>query len=151
MRTIPVHPLINRKGIVMKNLALAKTGYKKFADGDMDGVLALFDPKIEWHESKGFPFVEGEGVYRGPKAIADKIFSKIPEYYENFHIEVDEFIEAGDRIIMVGHYTGKWKSTGKSFKANAIHVWTVKKGKMTRFFQAVDTATIINPVKAAVY
>jgi len=46
---------------------------------------------------------------------------------------------------MVGHYKGVWKETGKEFKANATHVWTVKNEKMTHFFQAVDTAEIVNP------
>jgi hypothetical protein len=45
---------------------------------------------------------------------------------------------------MVGHYTGIWKATGRKFKANATHTWTFKNGKATHFFQAVDTAEIIN-------
>ena len=45
---------------------------------------------------------------------------------------------------MAGHYMGVSKETGKEFKANATHVWTVKDKKATHFFQAVDTAEIIN-------
>jgi ketosteroid isomerase-like protein len=45
---------------------------------------------------------------------------------------------------MQGFYEGVYKPTGKKFKANAVHIWTVKDGKVTHFFQAVDTATIIN-------
>jgi len=47
----------------MKNLDLAKSGYKKFAEGDIEGVLSLFDSTMEWHECKGFPFIKGEGVF----------------------------------------------------------------------------------------
>jgi ketosteroid isomerase-like protein len=43
---------------------------------------------------------------------------------------------------MVGYYQGTNKTTGHDFKANATHVWTVKNGKMSHFFQAVDTAAI---------
>ena len=39
---------------------------------------------------------------------------------------------------------GVSKETGKEFKVNATHVWTVKDKKATHFFQAVDTAEIIN-------
>jgi len=46
---------------------------------------------------------------------------------------------------MVGYYKGIWKATGKEFKANAIHVWTVNNGKLAHFFQAAYTAEIINP------
>jgi len=134
----------------MKNLELAKKGYKKFSEGDIEGVLDMFDSKMEWHECVGFPFVKGNGISRGPEAVKKEVFDKIPEYYENFKIEIEDLMESGDRVIMAGYYTGKWKETGKKFKANAAHVWTIKNGKMTRFFQAVDTATIINPVKTPV-
>ncbi len=134
----------------MENLDLAKTGYKKFSEGDIEGVLALFDPNMEWHECEGFPFIEGNGVFKGPGDIEKYVFSRLPEHYDNFNIEIEELLECGDRVIMAGYYTGTWKATGKKFKANAVHVWTIKNEKLTRFFQAVDTATIINPVKAKV-
>jgi len=132
----------------MTNLELAKTGYKKFSERDIKGVLAMFDPRMEWHECKGFPFIKGDGIFTGPEAVAKEVFSKIPENYENFNIEIDELLECGDRVVMAGHYTGTYKETGKKFKANAVHVWTVRNEKLTRFYQAVDTATIVNPVKA---
>lgn len=134
----------------MNNLELAKNAYKKFSDGDIEGVLAMFDSKIEWHESKGFPFIKGEGISIGPEAVLNDVFSKIPTYYDNFGIEIVDLIESGNRIVMGGYYTGTWKETGKTFKANAAHIWTLKNGKFTHFFQAADTATIINPVKAKV-
>lgn len=132
----------------MKNIDLAKSGYEKFAKGDIDGVLAMFDPEMEWHECKGFPFIEGDGVFKGPEAVANGVFKMIPVHYDDFNIEIEELMECDDRVIMTGYYTGTWKATGKKFKANAVHVWTAKNEKLTRFFQAVDTATIINPVKA---
>lgn len=132
----------------MKNLDLAKSGYKKFAEGDFEGVLAMFDPKIEWNECKGFPYIEGDGVFIGPEAVAEGVLNLLPEHYDNFKIEIEDLMAYDDRVVMAGYYTGTWKATGKKFKANAVHVWTVKNGKFTRFFQAADTSTIVNPVKA---
>ena len=53
-----------------------------------------------------------------------------------------KYLEQMIKWSMVGYYQGKNKATRNSFKANATHVWTVKNGKLSRFFQAVDTATI---------
>jgi len=131
----------------MKNLDLAKSGYKKFAEGDIEGVLSLFDSTMEWHECKGFPFIKGEGVFKGPEAVAKGVFNMIPEHYDEFNIDIENLMECDDKVIMEGYYNGTWKATGKKFKANAVHIWTVKNEKLTRFFQAVDTATIVNPVK----
>ena len=129
----------------MDNVELAKQGYQYFAEGNIEGVLKLFDPKIEWIECKGFPFVAGDGIYSGPQAVAQEVFAEIPKYYDEFQIDIQELFGCGDRVIMVGYYTGVWKATGKKFKANAAHVWTVKDGKVTRYVQAVDTAAIVNP------
>ena len=129
----------------MSNLENLKKGYKYFKDQDIENVLALFDDNIVWEQCSSFPFVKGDGKYVGKQAIVENIFATIPQYYDNFSIEISDFVDGGDKIVMVGHYTGTWKATGKKFKANATHTWTYKNGKAARFFQAVDTATIFNP------
>jgi ketosteroid isomerase-like protein len=129
----------------MNNIELMKQGYQNFADGNVEAVLAIFHPEIEWNQCTGFPFTKGDGRYIGPDSVAKNIFAEIPEHYEGFNIDIQDLFEGGDKVVMVGYYKGIWKPTGKEFKANATHVWTVKDGKLTRFFQAVDTAEIVNP------
>lgn len=128
----------------MSNLELIQQGYKNFAEGNVEAVLANFDPKIEWHESTGFPYVKGDGISVGPEAVVQDVFAKIPAYFEGFNINIQELFESGDKVVMVGYYTGVWKPTGKEFKANAAHIWTIKDGKSTHMFQVADTATIIS-------
>jgi ketosteroid isomerase-like protein len=129
----------------VNNVELLKQGYQYFAEGNIEAVVALFHPEIEWEECTGFPFISGDGVSKGPDAIVQDVFSKLPEHYDGFHIKIRELFGSGDKVVMVGYYKGVWKATGKEFKANATHVWTVKEGKLTHFFQAVDTAEIVNP------
>jgi ketosteroid isomerase-like protein len=129
----------------MDNVELVKQGYQNFAEGKVEEVLALFHPEIVWDECTGFPYVSGDGIYIGPNAIVQGVFAQIPQYMDNFLVDVRELFGSGDKVVMVGYYTGTWKETGKIFKANATHEWTLKDGKVTHFFQAVDTAEIINP------
>jgi ketosteroid isomerase-like protein len=128
----------------MTNVELVKKAYSCVATGDMPGALALFDPAIEWNECKGMPFVEGDGTYIGPDAVVSKVFMNLPVYFEGFNIAINEIFCAEDKVVMQGFYQGTNKATGKSFKANATHVWTVRNGKLIRFFQAVDTAAIVS-------
>ena len=128
----------------MNNLEIIQKGYKLFAEGNVPEVLALFDPKIEWSECNGFPYIKGDGISIGPDAILQDVFAQIPLHFEGFNIEVKELFSSGNKVVMVGYYKGIWKATGKTFKANATHVWTLNNGKSTHFFQAVDTASIIN-------
>lgn len=128
----------------MDNVEILKQGYKFFAEGNIPAVLELFNSEIVWDECQGFPYIEGDGIFTGPQGIAQGVFSHIPENYNNFQIEIDELFGCDDRVVMVGHYTGVWKKTGKQFKANATHVWKFKDGKATQFFQAADSAEIMN-------
>ena len=124
---------------------MVKQGYQLFAKGDIEGVSALFHPEIEWNASQGLPYIDGDGVFIGPSAIAQNVFAKVPQNIDNFHIDIQELFGSGDKVVMVGKYQGVYKATGKEFNANATHVWTVKDGKATHYFQAVDTAEMINP------
>jgi len=128
----------------MTNVDLVKEAYSNFATGNVPAVLALFDPEIEWRECKGMPFVKGDGIYIGAEAIVTNVFMNLPVYFEGFNIAVNEIFGADDKVAMVGYYQGTNKATGNNFKANATHVWTVKDGKLTHFFQAVDTVAIIS-------
>jgi ketosteroid isomerase-like protein len=129
----------------MDNVELVKQGYQHFAEGNIEAVLELFHPEMEWDECTGFPYITGNGLFVGPNEVVQNVFAKIPENMDGFHVDARELFGSGDKVVMVGHYKGVWKETGKEFKANATHVWTVKDGKATHFFQAVDTAEIVNP------
>jgi uncharacterized protein len=128
----------------MTNVDIVKQAYSNFATGNVGGVLDLFDPAIEWHECKGMPFVNGDGIFKGHEAVVTNVFMNLPVYFDGFNIAVTEIFGFDDKVVMVGYYQGTNKATGHEFKANATHVWTVKNGKLAHFFQAVDTVTIIS-------
>lgn len=127
----------------MTNVDLVKQAYSNFATGNVEAVLAIFDPAIEWHESKGMPFVKGDGIFKGPDSIVTNVFMNLPVYFDGFNVAADQIFGSDDKVVMVGYYQGTNKATGRSFKANASHVWTVKNGKITHLFQVADTATMV--------
>ncbi len=129
----------------MSNVELLRKAYQDFAEGNIEAVVAIFHPDIEWNNCQGLPHISGDGVSIGPNAVVQENLAPIPEHFEGFHIEIQELFGCGDKVVMVGYHQGVWKATGKEFKANAIHVSTVKEGKVTHFFEAEDTAEIINP------
>ena len=130
----------------MDNVAILKEGYANFATGNMEAVLAIWDPQIEWHECKGMPIVPagGGGKLVGHQAVLENIMAKIPQLIDGFGIEIGEIFGSGDRVVMTGHYAGTLKATGKPFKAAAAHIWTFRDGKATKLIQVADTAEIIN-------
>jgi len=128
----------------MSNLENLKQGYKYFATGNMEAVLEMWAPDMVWEACPGLPYIKGDGVFKGIPAIMEGVFAHLPEHFDDFKIHTKEFVGDGDKIVMVGSYTGVWKPTGKAFDVHATHTWTYKDGKVVNFYQAVDTAAIIN-------
>ena len=121
-----------------ENVTRLQGWYEAFGRGDMPTVLAAMDPNIEWNEPQapGLPF---SGVHRGPQAVANEVFGTVPTSLEEFAVVPHEFIDAGDRVIVLGEFRGKGKARGTPFVAPFVHVFTFRDGKVTRLQNYTDT------------
>jgi ketosteroid isomerase-like protein len=122
----------------MDNLELVKRSYVAFERDDLDAVLADMDPEIEWHQAQGLPH---GGFYRGVEEVRRNIFEPLDaEWWDEFTAKPDEFLDAGEQIVVLGRYRGIAKVTGKQLDVPFVHVWTVRGGRAVRFRQFLDTA-----------
>ena len=48
----------------MSNLELTNQAYQYFAEGNMEGLVSLWNEDIIWDECTGFPYVEGDGIWK---------------------------------------------------------------------------------------
>jgi len=121
----------------MAAVELVKRSYEAFARDDLDGVLADMHPEIEWHQAQGLPH---GGFYRGLDEVRSNIFEPLDaEWWEEFSADPDEFLDAGDEVVVLGRYRGIAKGTGKRLDVPFVHVWTVDGDKAVRFRQFLDT------------
>ena len=121
----------------MAAVELVKRSYVAFARDDLDGVLADMHPEIEWHQAQGLPH---GGFYRGLDEVRRNIFEPLDaEWWEEFSADPDEFLDAGDEVVVLGRYRGIAKGTGKRLDVPFVHVWTVEGDKAVRFRQFLDT------------
>lgn len=123
----------------MSNLESVRGLYEAFARGDVPSVLGSLDADIVWTEAEGSPY---GGTYNGPSAVLEGVFMHLDSEWDGFAAVPDEFIDAGDTVVVLGQYTGSYRATKKSFKANFAHVWKVREEKAVRFVQYVDTLLI---------
>jgi ketosteroid isomerase-like protein len=131
--------------MTMSNVDLVKSVYAAFGAGDIPKVLGAMHPEICWTETAGYKY---GGVFRGPEAVLQNVFAKIPADFESFSIDVERLIDAGNVVVAQAHYVGKGKATGKSVRAAVAHVLEISDGKIVRFDQYVDSAAI-NPIIGA--
>ena len=120
------------------NLDLIRGLYEAFARGDVPGVLERMAPDIEWNEAENFPYADGN-PYVGPDAILAGIFARLGAEWDGFAAVAEEFLDAGETIVVLGRYGGTFKATGRALDAQLAHVWRVSGGKAVAFQQYTDT------------
>lgn len=125
----------------LQNVELVKGIYAAFAAGDVAGVLGRMSAEVVWNEAENFPYADGN-PYVGPNAVAGGVFARCVGEWDGFAVVVDEILDAGDTIVMLGRYRGRCKSTGRSQNAQVVHVWRVAGAKVVGFQQHVDTLQV---------
>lgn len=119
--------------------------YQAFARGDVPAVLGAMSPEIEWTEAEGFPYA---GTFRGPDAVLGGVFMRLATEWEGFAAVPQEFLSSGEKVVVFGEYSGKYRQTGKSFRAPFVHVYTVRDGMVHLFRQHTDTVLVQRAVTA---
>jgi uncharacterized protein len=121
------------------NVTVIREIYAAFAHGDGPSALSHMDRAIVWNEAENFPYAD-RNPYVGPMAVAEGVFFRLATEWDNFQAIADEFLDAGDTIISLGHYRATHKQTGIAVNAQFAHVWRVRDGKVIAFQQYTDTA-----------
>lgn len=75
------------------------------------------------------PYAVEPGTRRGRAG-----FAMVGDIYEDFELEVERFIDAGeDEVVVLAHYSGKGRGSGVPVSGEQGYVWTVREGKAVRF------------------
>jgi uncharacterized protein len=108
-----------------ENVEIVRRAYEAFARGDVEHILAVLDPAVEWHTRDNLP---DSGVYRGPQAVLGW-FATWLSAWRDFEIEAEEFIDAGDRVLVVTRQSGKGAGSGAFSEFAETHAWKLRDGK----------------------
>lgn len=120
------------------NIDTIRAVYASFAQRDIPAVLGRFAEDIEWIAADHSPLA-AESPYRGLDRVREGVFMRMGARFSHFGMRVDELFAAGDdKVIMLGIYEGAFAGA-KAFEAQVAHVWTLSRGKVTRFQQYTDT------------
>jgi uncharacterized protein len=111
-----------------KNVEIVRRGYDHYnRTGEAD--YSLLDPEVVYDVSRR---VFDPGVYRGHEGVRE--FTRlIREQWETMRIEPQDFIVAGDDMVVVPvRLVGVGKQSGAETTANAAHLWTFRDGRVIR-------------------
>lgn len=117
---------------------VVQEAYAAFGRGDVPAILELLDDKAEWKfvGAKGRPYARSA---RGKEDVASW-FGSVAATEEIQAFEPREFIAGGDRVTVLGFERTVARATGKTYEAEWVHVFTVRDGRVVRFWGMYDTA-----------
>lgn len=115
---------------------IVRATYEAFGRGDIPAVMSSWHPDITWTEPEGSPYA---GTYTGPQAIVDGVFADLNVTWTEFAVTPDEYLDAGDTVVVLGHFTGAHAGTGKTFRARFAHILRMRDGLVTSFEGIADS------------
>ena len=118
------------------SIEVVKAAYAAFGRGDIATIAALCDDKVDWQ------FNGGTRVpYSGRFGKADIVnwFGHVARYDDVQVFEPREFIHGGEHVTVIGWERCAARPSGRVFESPWIHVFTIKNGKVTRFWGMYDS------------
>jgi uncharacterized protein len=113
-----------------QDVETVRGAYTEFNSGNPQGVLDVLVEDVEWIEPGGGN--APSGTFNSPQSVGDDVFSAIPQYFDEFTAEPENFDDQGDRVVVTGRFKGKAKS-GADLDAAFEHTFDMRDGKIARF------------------
>jgi ketosteroid isomerase-like protein len=118
-----------------ENVEVVKGIYQSTAHRDWEAVMANYSPDVEL-DSSVFP---GGGVYTGLDGIREW-FRQWFGAWEEYRDEVEDYIEAGDHVVVLFAPHGRGKGSQVEIAQRMAAVWTLRDGRVTRLRYFADRA-----------
>lgn len=121
-----------------QNLETVRALYDAYESRDVEGLMAPLHEDFEVYQSEHLPW---GGTYKGRDGMMEFI-QAITSHIDSV-VVVEELVESGDDVIMLGRSRGKIKSTGKEYEVRLVDVIRLREGKILKLDIYLDMAAIL--------
>lgn len=122
------------------NLDIIEEAYAAFGRGDIEAVMSVEDPLTEL-EISGPAEIPWAGSFRGHDG-ARTYFAAIAAEAEFDVFEPHTFVAQGNAVVVLGFERVRSRRTGRSYENHWVHAFTLADGKIVKFREYCDTATV---------
>jgi ketosteroid isomerase-like protein len=107
-----------------ENVEIVRRHQAAFNRGDLAAILELTSPNVEWWDRADDPEAS---VHRGHDAVT-KHLAEFDDLAE-LRVEPEEFIDAGDFVVVPTRLVGRGRTSGASFEEHQVNVYRLRHGK----------------------
>jgi ketosteroid isomerase-like protein len=109
-----------------ENVEVVRRTIEAYMSGDNEAALAAFDPAVAFDWKALRP--DGR-VFRGSGGVAEAM-RDWSGTFEDWRMEIEEILDAGDCVFVVTHDVGRGKGSGIPIEQTAYQVVTLRNGKI---------------------
>lgn len=124
------------------NVQMVQNAYNAFKKGDIKAVLNTLADDVEWISPGPPDIMPAAGTRRGRQAVAE-FFETVSKVEDIEVFEPQEFIAQGNKVVAIIKYRSRINATGKTAETSLIHVFDIAHGKVNRFREFFDTASVL--------
>jgi uncharacterized protein len=95
---------------------------------EQESVMPLFDPDVITDATRR---LMNPKTYTGIEGVRAMLADR-DEVWEEFRFEPDEFLDAGDRVLVIGRWVGKGRGSGVEVVQPIAHIFTLRDGRIVR-------------------
>jgi ketosteroid isomerase-like protein len=100
-----------------------------FNRGDRDGALGHYHPDIEWRDLQHAP--DAPESVRGIPALR-AIWNQWDEAFGEFTADIEEYIDAGDSVVIVTNWRAKGQGSGLALDLRTVDVFEFEEKTVIR-------------------
>ncbi len=124
-----------------ENVEIVREAFEASQGGDAEKTARLLDPEVEFHGTVG-GLQEGE-IAHGQSEIDEKFEAHDLEAWEERRLEAEEFIDAGDNVVVLLHEYRRGKGSGIELETETAVVVAVSGGRVVRLQGYMDRAAAL--------
>jgi ketosteroid isomerase-like protein len=121
------------------DVEIVRRGYEAFSRGDVDAVLEVLHPDVEWHAP---PTLPESGTLHGREAVR-RWLESYGDAWEETRADIEDIREEGERVVAQVRLSGRGRGSGVAVSGNSdLHVWRLRDGLVysVRMYQGTTDA-----------
>jgi ketosteroid isomerase-like protein len=131
--------------VLSQNVDAIRRAYEAVGSGDFDIVLDIVDPDIVLRDRPESP---DPRTYHGYDGVRQALESS-DESFDGFELHPEEFIAAGDYVIVVLTMRGTGRGSGVTVEDRIAHQWQVKEGRVVALQVYSDPDEAVRDARAS--
>ena len=121
------------------NVSFVQSMYAAFGQREIATIVNACAPNVDW-EMVGRPSdYPGFGARKGRKGV-EEFFGTVADNLDFKEFSPKEFYPVEDKVFVLGSYAMDMRKTGRAFKSDWVHIFTIRDGQVVSFREFTDTA-----------